>query len=148
MIRYTLLFLLGIALVGCSSTKESTGEVDDSSYHAEYVRGIWNGRLVPNQGICTRQGGSGKSPAIRVFNPPEGAQNIFVEFIDETSGRNHGSWSVPVGNNDKFTIHSVDEGRYGYIGPCSGGRGNLYKVNLTAQGPNVNKTISLSLGRY
>ncbi len=117
----------------------------------------WTGDAVPTVGVCKRDGGESMSPPLLVRNVPSGATDIIIEFNDLSypplsSGGGHGSIRVPVAGKtevaippvpgETFTLpegvvmesaHSGTVGGSGaYLGPCSGGRGNIYEADVKA----------------
>lgn len=137
----------------------------------------WTGGAVPAAAVCTQQGGKGATPALTVAGIPEGTAEIVVEFNDESYGPlsydgGHGVIGYAHAGGDTATLASVPGGmrslgvegarvvkdtraggqfaQAGYIGPCSGGRGNIYSADLSALGPD-GKVLAIGeirLGRY
>ena len=119
----------------------------------------WDGKKIPKGQQCTKFGGRGATPALRVENIPAGANAIIVEFNDRNyeplswSG-GHGKigfWiaegsgsamlpSVPGETADLPEGSFVEKrnratgsyARPGYLPPCSGGRGHKYFAAVKA----------------
>ena len=110
---------------------------------------------VPDKGICIKRGGKGFSPAITVSGIPDTAVTLRLMFTDDDYGNEggHGDFilklngqgiiKIPsIGGNDNFLPsnmiggnghHCWDCPEIDYLGPCSGGRGNRYRVNIYAR---------------
>ncbi len=119
----------------------------------------WNGETVPAGQQCPLQGGTGATPALQVFDIPEGTTQINVEFNDESyrplsTNGGHGIIGFTVTPaNGTATLPSVPgntadlpegavvvaparaPGQYsspGYLPPCSGGARNTYSADVKA----------------
>lgn len=136
--------LLVVLLISCSASEQASDSSPNLS--AFFSDPAWDGISVPQRGICTQFGGTGLSPEIVVSNIPEEAEYLSATFLDRNSGNRHGVLEVEIESLDETIIPSVRQGTGGYIGPCSGGRGNRYEVVIRAEG--TNSRIRLSLGRY
>ena len=119
----------------------------------------WNGFQIPAGQQCSKFGGKGATPALRVGNIPAGANAIVVEFNDRdfpplSSDGGHGKigfWikkgaksadlpAVP-GESDEMPKGAFLEARNratgsyatgGYLPPCSEGRGHVYFADIKA----------------
>ena len=149
----------------------------------EFADPTWGGAALPDGMWCDRYPGSrAMSPPIAVRDVPVGANAILLDFNDEAvffldDGGGHGTigfWvtpadvvvlpSVPPGTLDVGEGAFVEHGPLvpfglmgnGYLPPCSGGRGNLYTVDVLAvfkdeDDPGRNRLLArgyLELGRY
>lgn len=143
------------------------------SVKAAFTDSSWNGKTVPNKGICTRDGGKGMAPGIAFTHVPPGAKVIVLKFTDQdydTEGF-HGEISVSVppgasrvdlpsfsGESDTLpsgvkalASHGCSECGPGiYLGPCSGGRGHSYYANIYVLDGNGKKIDGsyIELGQY
>ena len=110
---------------------------------------------VPEKGICLKHNGKSLSPSLKISGIPGAAKSIRLMFTDADYGSEggHGDFSVKL--NRKTTIeippidgdkdylpanitsgngHHCDSCSEGdYLGPCSGGRGHTYRVNIYAR---------------
>ena len=119
----------------------------------------WNGFQIPAGQQCSKFGGKGATPALRIGNIPAGANAIIVEFNDRdyqplSDDGGHGkigfrikkgakSADLPAvpGETDEMPKGAFLEernratGSYatgGYLPPCSGGRGHVYFADIKA----------------
>jgi len=119
----------------------------------------WDGKKLPAGQHCSKFGGKGATPPLRIDGIPAGANAIVVEFNDRSyhelsTDGGHGkigfelpagatSASLPAvpGETDSLPAGAfVDKrnraaGSYataGYLPPCSGGRGNAYFADVLA----------------
>ena len=108
---------------------------------------------VPDKGICSRRGGKNLSPALEISQIPAGTQTLNLMFTDDDYGSEggHGDFIVKLNGQNKINIPSFKDGvlpknmtggkghhcsvcsEIDYLGPCSGGRGNQYRVNIYAR---------------
>ena len=119
----------------------------------------WNGFQIPAGQQCSKFGGKGATPPLRIENIPAGANAIIVEFNDRdyqplSDDGGHGKigfWikkgaksadlpAVP-GETDEMPKGAFLEernratGSYatgGYLPPCSGGGGHVYFADIKA----------------
>ena len=123
----------------------------------EFTNPKWNGKEVPEVGICTLCGGEGNSPELKVSNIPDSANTIIVEFNDRdysplSYNGGHGSISIDCVKRNEVIVPSIPEqtfdvpkgvktehahrapkGNQGtYLGPCSCGYGNRYFAVIKA----------------
>jgi hypothetical protein len=137
----------------------------------------WDGKTVPKTATCSIDGNTGAmTPALEVSGVPEGTVKITESFNDETykpmdkgghgvlgfdvkpSGGTVTIPSVP-GESDQLpagvSVVSKNRGtgnydKPGWLPPCSGGKGNLYTMDvnaLDASGATVG-TAHVELGHY
>ena len=144
-----------------------------SELQIQHADAAWNGTDVPKNGICTRRGGEGFSPAMTVNGIPDGASKLELRFTDEDWNAEgaHGVVQVDLpGDVDMIEIPSflgeTDDlpdgftaiashkcskcGEGVYLGPCSGGKGHAYVVNVYAigEGDEIIGNGQLKLGDY
>ena len=151
--------------------------VSGAELKASLADPAWDGKTVPENQVCSRFGGKGTTPAVKITGIPSGTQSIVVAFADETyapmDNGGHGvlKFSVPSGVKEytlpKVKAESDDlpsgvsvvtahrgsgwSGTEGaYLPPCSGGKGNSYYADITAQdsdGKNLADTY-VEMGLY
>ncbi len=146
-----------IVLVGSCATARYAPVEHVAKLNVAFTDARWTGDAVPAIGTCKRDGGESLSPSLVVRNIPSGATDIIIEFNDLSypplsSGGGHGSIRVPVAGQTEVVIpsvpgetfklpesvfmesaHSGTIGNSGaYLGPCSGGRGNVYQADVLA----------------
>ena len=119
----------------------------------------WNGFQIPAGQQCSKFGGKGATPPLRVGNIPTGANAIIVEFNDRdyqplSDDGGHGKIgfrikpgaksavlpAVPGETDDMPKGAFLEErnratGSYatgGYLPPCSGGNGHVYFADIKA----------------
>ena len=119
----------------------------------------WNGFQIPAGQQCSKFGGKGATPPLRIGNIPAGANAIIVEFNDRdyqplSYDGGHGKIgfrikqgatsadlpSVPGETDDMPEGAFLEErnratGSYatgGYLPPCSGGNGHVYFADIKA----------------
>ena len=119
----------------------------------------WDGKELPAGQHCSKFGGKGAPPPLRVEGIPAGANAILVEFNDRSyhqlstdGGRGKIAFELPAGaasaslpavpgETDSLpagaVVHKRNRatGSYataGYLPPCSGGRGNAYFADVLA----------------
>ena len=119
----------------------------------------WNGFQIPAGQQCSKFGGKGATPPLRIGNIPAGANAIIVEFNDRdfqplSDDGGHGKigfWiakgaksadlpAVPGETDDMPKGAFLEErnratGSYatgGYLPPCSGGNGHVYFADIKA----------------
>ncbi|MGD9864985.1 MAG: hypothetical protein AB7S99_17425 [Pseudodonghicola sp.] len=145
---------------------------------AEFTAGLaapWDGKRIPAGMQCQQQGGKGLTPPIVLSDIPEGTEYVLVEFNDRdyrplSTRGGHGTLIYPV-KGRTATLPQVPGGTTqlpkgvqvfrgnratgpfaspGYIGPCSGGRGNMYAATVKAMdgGGKALATTRVNLGRY
>lgn len=110
---------------------------------------------VPEKGICLRDDGKSLSPSIKVTSIPAGTKLLILKFTDDDYGYEggHGVFKYklageteikisPIGGEKDFLPPNIigGEGHHcgncweeDYLGPCSGGKGHIYRVNIYAQ---------------
>ena len=119
----------------------------------------WDGKKIPKGQQCTKFGGKGATPALRVENIPVGANAVIVEFNDRNyqplswnGGHGKIGFWVPEGASSAVLpsvpgeTKDLPEGSFvekrnratggyarpGYLPPCSGGRGHSYFAEVKA----------------
>lgn len=144
-----------------------------SKIKAAFTDASWDGKTVPDKGICTLHGGKGKGPGIKFTNVVPGAKQIVLKFTDQDydSEGFHGEISIAVppgattvtlpeftGESDTLPPGVKEIASHGcsscgsgvYLGPCSGGRGHSYYANiyvLDAKGKKIDGSY-IDLGQY
>ena len=138
----------------------------------------WNGKSIPNDGVCQKFGGKAPSPKIKVSGIAAGTTVMIVEFNDESySAMNNGghgilgidvpegatSMTLPAipGETDKLPtgVKQYEKHRGGnwsgtggaYLPPCSGGQGNMYSVKIygfIAATKKYTNVVRVQLGLY
>ena len=127
---------------------------------------------VPLKGRCAyRGGGDDLSPPLRVSEIPENAVFLRLMFTDDYFGQEggHGNLLLKLSGKQKvieipsFSGTSLPKniiegnghhcsgcGSSDYLGPCSGGRYHLYRVNIYALDANKNAISrgTVTLGRF
>ena len=149
-----LLFVLSVIIV----IEPVKGEGAKKGIILSFPDKEWDGKSVPNSGICNARGGGGStSPRIKVTNLPANSSYLKLVFTDENFGSpgDHGilKFSVPTGTRelivpsirpDQKTLPTGFEAvsctfcnEYPelaetpfYVAPCSGGRWNNYYVDV------------------
>lgn len=119
----------------------------------------WNGFQIPAGQQCSKFGGKGATPALRIGNIPAGANAIFVEFNDRdyqplSDDGGHGKIGFWIGKGAKSAdlpavpgeTDEMPKGAFleernratgsfatgGYLPPCSGGNGHVYFADIKA----------------
>ena len=136
----------------------------------------WDGKKIPDGQHCSKFGGQGATPALRVSGIPAGTAMIVVEFNDLdygplSSGGGHGVIGFAHDGGTEATLPSVAgetsdmpegvtlvrknraRGAFnapGYLPPCSGGRRNKYRAVVKALDANEDELAEteITLGRY
>ncbi len=146
--------LAGVAalvLAGCQTT--NTVEGGPAKLDVSFTGNGWDGETVPDGQHCSKYGGDGETPPMRVRQLPGRTDLIVVAFNDRDYQRlshdgGHGKIGFPVEQEaDSVELPAVPGGRAelpgdpyvvaknratgdyaqpGYLPPCSGGRGNDY----------------------
>lgn len=179
------LYSLGIAssiiFTACAGGYEVSPNL--ATLNIKFDETKWDGKKVPSDGVCINKGGKGYSPALKISNLPINTNTIVMSFSDNTylpmANGGHGVISykieegktsilVPsfVGETFKLPTNFVSINEHkasargktpgAYLGPCSGGRGNNYSVNIKAihdYNSDSKKSLllgqtNLKLGRY
>jgi len=148
-----------------------------AAVHAEMQIGFadpaWDGRKIPSDQVCRQFKGRGGTPPLVVSALPAGTTALVVEFSDQDARRfrngGHGvlRFEVPPGSSE-YTLPVVPgesdalpagvsevrshrmRGVAGtYLPPCSGGRGNTYVAEVTAEGAGGELgSAEIKLGNY
>lgn len=110
---------------------------------------------VPEKGICLKHDGKSWSPSLKISGIPSDAKSIRLLFTDDDFGDEggHGDFTIKLNGQGTLKIPSIGgdkdflpknviggNGHHcdscsekDYLGPCSGGRGNTYRVNIYAK---------------
>lgn len=171
-----MMFRLPAAIAVAALTAACVTAQADTPFSVAHSDAAWDGKTVPERGICTRRGGEGWSPALTFAGIPAGATALELRFTDKDwSGEGaHGIVRVALsgeqvsagsfalasfkGETDALpagmtAISAHECGRCGggvYLGPCSGGREHAYVVNVYALDADAKPlaTSELPLGIY
>jgi hypothetical protein len=167
--------LASLVFVGCRTPKAP----DFKPLNASFTDTKWDGSTVPKDEVCKKFAGTpGNTPSIKITNLNPTTQKIILSFNDESARPvfNNGGHGVlqykgfekgastiiipsapgqvkelPEGFSIQrdFTREAWDSGS-GYLPPCSGGRGNIYSVDIRALNDKEELTgeTKLRLGRY
>ena len=162
-----------VALAACQTTGADSAP-DAAQLDVAFAGGGWDGERIPQGQQCSKFGGDGKTPPLRVANVPAAADMIVVEFNDRdyqpmSYDGGHGKIGFPVkGEGGTVTLPSVpgetadlpgsarvgeknratgDYARPGYLPPCSGGRGNDYFAVVKALDTDADPQMVVGLGR-
>ena len=110
-------------------------------------------KSVPKKGKCSKHWGKNLSPALEVSGIPSNAQTLRLRFTDDHYGREggHGDFTLKLSGENVIKIPSFKDGSLpsnmtggkghhcgncrekDYLGPCSGGRNHIYRVNIYAR---------------
>lgn len=161
------------ALVIAFSAQNTYAQEDAQEMKASLADPAWNGEAVPDGQQCQRFGGTDpRSPTVRIENIPAEAEAIILEFSDRSFARmdegGHGKVGYLLdGDKDAITVPPVPghteelpEGFFvaqvhrapgwdkagAYLPPCSGGRGNVYFVDIKAVTLEEDREVSEILG--
>lgn len=153
-----LLMGMTVLVVSACDTAGGYKPVSDrlAQLSVSFAGGGWTGQALPPGQHCSRWGGQGATPPLRIEGIPAGANAIIVEFNDldyaplatdgghgkigfwHTGGTSTTLPAVP-GGTDAVPAGSFVEARArgpnatgGYQPPCSGGRGNIYAADVKA----------------
>lgn len=155
----------------------SSAAFGQAALSVKFTDPAWDGKTVPKTATCSIDGNAGAmTPALEITGVPDGTVRITEAFNDETyapMGKGgHGVLGFDVAPaGGVVTIASVpgesDElpagvsvvtknrgtGNYdkpGWLPPCSGGRGNLYTMDVTALDSSgaALATAHVELGHY
>ena len=160
-------------VAGCKSSSVKTADTV-APLKVTFADTTWNGKTIPSGQQCSRDGGTGATPALVVSNIPADANAIIVAYNDASyaplsNDGGHGKigyWidgggtrtvpSVPGESNDMPEGAFVDAknraariNAQGYLPPCSGGRGNSYFADVMAvkRSKNGDETLIVGEGR-
>ena len=161
------------------STLLVTGSLFASDLKAEFTDAKWDGMTVPKDEVCSNFNESkiGSTPPLKVSNIPSGTAKLVFTYSDKTFTKmdngGHGIVSYKVASDakeisvpaqggetfelvDGFEVVTAHTGtRFkktpgAYLAPCSGGKGNTYKVGIEAVDA-ANKSLAateLVLGKF
>ncbi|ETW96933.1 MAG: hypothetical protein ETSY2_45510 [Candidatus Entotheonella gemina] len=175
------LIILLVVFMGSCATGRYVPVDNVAKLDVAFTDAGWTGGAVPNAGVCARYGGESMSPPLAVRNIPSGTTDIIIEFNDLSypplsSGGGHGAIRVPAAGKTEVMIPAVPGetfdlpqgvfmeaahrgtvgGAGAYLGPCSGGRGNIYEADVKAVSKSTTSSQpsrllgkgSITLGRY
>ena len=131
----------------------------------------WDGVKVPPGEICRQYGGAGSTPPLKITNIPKGTDKIRTEFNAEDfaqlangghaillfdhNGSQQAVLKSVAGETNEMpkgtTLVSANRGSggYGYLPPCSGGKGSRYSVTVKAmKGNEVLDQSTVIIGKY
>ena len=145
---------------------------------AEFSDSKWDGIAVPKDEVCSNfNTKAGSTPALKISNIPSNTAKIVFTYSDKTFTKmdngGHGIVAYKVATNisevsvpslmgetfelvDGFEVVTAHTGtRFkktpgAYLAPCSGGKGNTYKVEITAvdKANNSLATTEVVLGKF
>ena len=107
---------------------------------------------VPEKGICSKHSGENLTPALEISGIPRSAKTLRLMFTDDDYGDEggHGDFALNLNGQSSVKIPSFADGSVpsnmvggnghhcsdcdetDYLGPCSGGKGHTYRVNIYA----------------
>ena len=108
---------------------------------------------VPEKGICSKHGGGNLTPSLGIRGIPTSSKTLRFMFTDDDHGDEggHGDFTLQLSGQGtvkipSFADNSLPPGMIGgnghhcsncdetdYLGPCSGGKGHSYRVNIYAR---------------
>jgi phosphatidylethanolamine-binding protein (PEBP) family uncharacterized protein len=156
-----------------------TGSLFASDLKAGFSDSKWDGMTVPKDEVCSNFNNnvSGSTPPLKISNIPTGTAKLVFTYSDKTFTKldngGHGILSykvaadakeinVPAQQGETFelvsgfevvTAHTgtrFNKAPGAYLPPCSGGKGNTYKVGIEAL-DSANKALAsteLVLGKF
>jgi hypothetical protein len=158
------------------STLVVSGSLFASDLSVQFSDSKWDGITVPKDEICSNYNTkAGSTPPLKISNIPSNTAKIVFTYSDKTFTKmdngGHGILSYKVDANevevpalmgetfelaDGFEVVTAHTGtRFkktpgAYLAPCSGGKGNTYKVEINAvdSANNSLATTELVLGKY
>jgi hypothetical protein len=158
------------------STLVVSGSLFASDLSVQFSDSKWDGITVPKDEICSNYNTkAGSTPPLKISNIPSNTAKIVFTYSDKTFTKmdngGHGILSYKVDANevevpalmgetfelaDGFEVVTAHTGtRFkktpgAYLAPCSGGKGNTYKVVINAvdSANNSLATTELVLGKY
>jgi hypothetical protein len=172
----TAIVLSGLVLVGCVGAPKAP---DFKPLNASLADAKWDGKTIPSNEVCHKfNSRAGNAPKIAINNLNATSTKIELSFNDESAGPefNFGGhvvieYQLPNEVKNSITVPSIpgqvkelpenfsikrnftsrawDTG-FGYLPPCSGGKGNLYTVTIKAYNDKgeITGDTKLTLGRY
>lgn len=131
------------------------GWAEETSLTVTFADPQWTGGAVPQNQVCSRFGGTGATPRLKVDGVPPGADAIILSFSDEDylpmGNGGHGVLRFKIAGGPSVTLVSVpgetdqlpdgvaaEQKHRGaaaggvYMPPCSGGRGHHYTAEVRA----------------
>lgn len=162
MIRFSRLWIAVVAamvmLPGCANRHLYHQMPVMSELRITFVDPAWDGRVIPADQQCRRDGGHGRTPALKVENIPPKANELLIEFSDKSfipmDKGGHGiiGYRLTPGATEALIPaipgHTFDlpapffvvsahrrpawDAPGAYLPPCSGGNGNYYYVTIKA----------------
>jgi hypothetical protein len=158
------------------STLVVSGSLFASDLSVQFSDSKWDGITVPKDEVCSNYNTkAGSTPPLKISNIPSNTAKIVFTYSDKTFTKmdngGHGILSYKVDANevevpalmgetfelaDGFEVVTAHTGtRFkktpgAYLAPCSGGKGNTYKVEINAvdSANNSLATTELVLGKY
>ncbi|MBU0925389.1 hypothetical protein KKG81_10915 [bacterium] len=158
------------------STLVVSGSLFASDLSVQFSDSKWDGITVPKDEVCSNYNTkAGSTPPLKISNIPSNTAKIVFTYSDKTFTKmdngGHGILSYKVDANevevpalmgetfelaDGFEVVTAHTGtRFkktpgAYLAPCSGGKGNTYKVVINAvdSANNSLATTELVLGKY
>ena len=158
------------------STLVVSGSLFASDLSVQFSDSKWDGITVPKDEVCSNYNTkTGSTPPLKISNIPSNTVKIVFTYSDKTFTKmdngGHGILSYKVDANevevpalmgetfelaDGFEVVTAHTGtRFkktpgAYLAPCSGGKGNIYKVEINAvdSANNSLDTTELVLGKY
>lgn len=141
-----------------------------------FANPAWNGVAIPVGQQCPKYGGAGSTPALNVFDLPEGTAALLLEFSEKGGkldsggmgrigyviGKGVASAQIPSVHGNSMNLpsgffivspHQGDDRPGAYLPPCSGGKGARYVLTVRAlDAPNKDGKVlgegRLELGKY
>lgn len=158
------------------STLVVSGSLFASDLSVQFSDSKWDGITVPKDEVCSNYNTkAGSTPPLKISNIPSNTAKIVFIYSDKTFTKmdngGHGILSYKIDANevevpalmgetfelaDGFEVVTAHTGtRFkktpgAYLAPCSGGKGNIYKVEINAvdSANNSLATTELVLGKY
>ena len=150
-LRVTAMALAVLAIAGWSAGALA----EEASLTVSFADPQWTGGAVPQNQVCSRFGGAGATPRLKVDGVPPGADAIIVWFSDEDylpmGDGGHGVLRFKIDSGPSVTLVSVpgetdqlpdgvtaEQKHHGasaggvYMPRCSGGRGHHYTAEVRA----------------
>ena len=156
-------FLVVFGLASLSSASELTVIHTDP----EWKNGEGD---VPKKGICSKHWGKNLTPSLKVNGIPGASKYLRFLFTDDDYGNEggHGNFTLQLSGQSTVEIPSFADGSLppnmtggkghhcfdcdetDYLGPCSGGKGHTYRVNVYAHDgeKNVLAKGTVKLGKF
>ena len=176
----SLLWAASFVFTGCVANKYKPAS-NVVELKISFADSKWNGKEIPNGQQCGKFGGNASTPQLIVGNIPPEANALVMEYSDRNSRRMNNGGHGKIGYRIKSGSHQVVipsvpghtfdlpkdffliaahknpawDKAGAYMPPCSGGKGNLYVVEVKAvhDAPDGQDSLILgqgilTLGRY